>query len=174
MKCLILFFFFVLFLLRFPNRITFFLFLLVIAVKPITMAYLNALLPKDQDLDAQLPVENHWASIMQKYNKEHVPPEGASAVSGNSNNATATTATTTTTDGTTTSTTTTTAATTTTSVTTSATNVTPMTSTPPAGDAVSFMDKYDFYQMFVDSSGDSEAIDNPYLRAVKPPRKKKR
>lgn len=149
----------------------------LIAVKPITMAYLNALLPKDQDLDAQLPVENHWASIMQKYNKEHVPPEGASAVSGNSNNTTATTATTTTTttsDGTTTSTTTTAATTTTTSVTTSATNVTAMTSTPPTGDAVSFMDKYDFYQMFVDSSGDSEAIDNPYLRAVKPPRKKKR
>lgn len=121
----------------------------LIAVKPITMAYLNALLPKDQDLDAQLPVENQWANIMQKYSEEHVSPEGATtaAAAATSGNASATTA---------------------------AAGTSNLPGGPLIGDPAYGMDKYDFTQVSVDSTGDSEVIDNPYLRAVKPPRKKKR
>ena len=146
------------------------------------MAYLNALLPKDQDLDAQLPVENQWANIMQKYSEEHVPPEGAAAAAScNNSNATTAASPAATTTTTTTSTVIATSITSSTSVTTSAINITAMTSTPPPppgstliSDSLTMIDRYDFCQMSVDSSGDSEAIDNPYLRAVKPPRKKKR
>ncbi|GAB1610924.1 transcription initiation factor TFIID subunit 8-like [Argonauta hians] len=119
----------------------------LIAVKPILMPYLNALLPKDQDLDAQLPVQNQWANIMQRYNEEGSKEE--TAAGGVPSNP--------------------------------ATTGGGSSSTSGGGGGggggggydVSVVEKYgDYTQPNVDA--DNEAIDNPYLRPVKPPRKKRR
>ncbi|XP_014776821.1 transcription initiation factor TFIID subunit 8 [Octopus bimaculoides] len=109
----------------------------LIAMKPNIMPYLNALLPKDQDLDAQLPVQNQWANIMQKYNVEGSKEDAGIAVNNISNN-----------------------------------NNNNSNSCGGGGGHDFLPERYEYTQTVLDV--DNEAIDNPYLRPVKPPRKKRR